>query len=275
MVSSEQTLGEDSVRVVLEPKGAELEELLDAVCNLDCARLVRAGDRAFVFVPHEAAFRLTGKAIFIYALIDPETKDIRYVGKSIRPRERLTNHLNERSQCYRTHWLQSLRRRNLRPILRLLDILPLSGNWQAAERDWIARARESWPLVNSTDGGDGVPNLPPESRERIRKAWVGRKHRPETIAKLIESRRHRAPHSEETRAKMREKMLGRYFSPEHRVRISESTRKLTEEDLASIRAALVSGARVRDIAEQYGVHRTTVSKIKMGTYAPVRHAGGA
>lgn len=204
-----QLLGEDSVRVILEPDGADLERLLDAICDLDCARLVRAGARQFVFVPHEAAFRLKGKAIFIYALIDPDTQDIRYVGKSIRPRDRLTNHLNEKSPCHRTHWLQSLRRRGLRPILRLLDVLPLSGNWQAAERDWIARAREAWPLVNSTDGGDGVVNLPAESRERMRKTWLGRKHRPETIAKLIEARRRRLPHSEETRAKVREKMLGR------------------------------------------------------------------
>lgn len=263
-------LGEDSVRVVLEPEGADLDVLWDAVCELECAHLIRAGDQRFVFVPHEAAFRLTGKAIFIYALIDPETKDIRYVGKSIRPRARLTNHLNEKSRCYRTHWLQSLRRRGLRPILRLLDILPLSGNWQAVERDWIARAREAWSLVNSTDGGDGVVNLPAEARERMRKTWLGRKHRPETIAKLIEARHRRPAPSEVTRAKMREKMRGRYFSPEHRARISEGTSRFSAEELADIRDALAAGVKVREIAEKYGVHRTTVSKIKMGTYAPVR-----
>lgn len=113
---------------------------------------------------HEPA----GRLCYIYGLIDPVTEQVRYVGKSQRPRERLANHLNERKPCHRTNWLQSLKRQGLRPKLVILaEVYPIAP-WQPAEQAWIQYAREQgWPLTNSTDGGDGVPGLSGESKERM------------------------------------------------------------------------------------------------------------
>jgi DNA invertase Pin-like site-specific DNA recombinase len=48
--------------------------------------------------------------------------------------------------------------------------------------------------------------------------------------------------------------------------ISDALSKFTREQEAHVRSRLSGGARVIDIAREFGVHRTTVSKIKMGTY---------
>ncbi len=123
--------------------------------------------------------------IHIYALVDPETHQVRYIGKSIRPRERLVNQMNERANTYRSNWLQGLRRRGLAPEQVILLSLPPESDWQNAERFWIAEGRRrGWPLVNGTKGGDGVSGLTGESKERMARTWVGRKHRPETLVKI-------------------------------------------------------------------------------------------
>ncbi len=173
--------------------------------------------------------------VYIYALVDPETGARRYVGKSIRPAERLNNHMNERSNCHRSHWLQSLKRRGLRPRLELLEAVAEGASWQDAERRWIAHGRASgWPLTNNTDGGDGVPGLPSETRARMRSVWLGRKHAPETIAKYRATRRGR--------------------------------RKFDAATRAEVERRLAAGTKVKDLAAEFDVHRTTISKIKKGQY---------
>ena len=49
------------------------------------------------------------RPVFIYGLTEPNSDEIRYIGKSVRPLERFRNHINEKpSNCHRSHWLQSL-----------------------------------------------------------------------------------------------------------------------------------------------------------------------
>lgn len=202
--------------------------------------------------------------VYIYALLDPETLDARYVGKTVRPVERLTNHMNERSNCHRSHWLQSLRSRGLRPIMVLLERIHGEWPWQESERHWIAHGRASgWPLTNSTDGGDGVPGLSGESRRRMGAAWRGRRHRPDSIEKMRAASTGR-PCSEVTRAKMSATQRGRVI---HWVgKVAEALRKFTPEEELAIRVRLANGERVGSLAKEFGVHRTTLSKVKKGVY---------
>ena len=201
---------------------------------------------------------------FIYCLVDPETDEIRYIGKSIRPEERLMNHMNERSRCHRTHWLQSLKRRGLRPIQIILEIIDGGWPWQESERYWIAYGkRAGWPLTNGTDGGDGVPGLSGESKERMARTWVGRKHSDETKRKIGEKSRSRR-HTAATRQKMSEAHSGRVIAWADK--ISQSLCKLTDSQIAEILDALAKGETVTSLAVKYGVHRTTLSKVKAGTY---------
>ena len=188
---------------------------------------------------------------------------LRYIGKSIRPQERLTNHMNERSNCHRSHWLQSLKRRGLKPELVIIETVDGEWPWQESERYWIRRALAAGiPLTNNTSGGDGVPDLPPETRERIRQASIGRKPTPEALRKQTEARRRRIT-TDETRKKMSRSQSGRKILWIDKV--AESLRKLTT-DAAVIKRRLDQGERVNSLAVEYNVHRTTISKIKKGVY---------
>ena len=205
---------------------------------------------------------------YIYGLVDPRDNMLRYVGKSIRPLERLSNHLNEKSNCHRSHWLHLLKRNGIKPRIVVLEVVGEGRTWQEAEREWIAMFREAgFNLVNSTDGGDGVTNLSGESKERMAKTWLGRKHKPESLAKIGAASRGRK-HTEEYKRMMRELMSKREFNREHRNRISVSSRKFDEQTVEAIRKRLANGERVIDIAREFSVHRVTISKIKMGKYAP-------
>jgi hypothetical protein len=202
------------------------------------------------------------RRVFIYALIDPFTDDVRYVGKSIRPKERLTNHCNEQTRTWRTNWIQSVLARGKRPRLRLLEVLDCDDDWQAAERRWIAGLRaQGANLTNCTSGGDGVPDLPPEIRARMRQVWIGRKHSAETRAKIGRASRGRK-HTDVWREHMRTLMRGRTIAWNETVR--HAVEKLTAEQVREIRAALASHVSQYVLAERYGVHQGTISNIKRG-----------
>lgn len=204
--------------------------------------------------------------VYIYALVDPFTYEIRYIGKSIRPKERLANQCNEKSNTHRSHWIQGILKRGKKPLQVILEELPDETNWQEVERKWIRYGREAeWPLVNGTDGGDGLYSFTPDVREKMAKTWRGRKHNPESIAKIGKASKGRK-HSEESKAYMREIMTGREFTPEWKDRISQAVRKFTVSDIERVHEMLAEGYRVHEIANAFGVHRTTISKIKAGKY---------
>ena len=147
--------------------------------------------------------------IYIYALVDPFTKQIRYIGKSVRPKERLTNHCNDKSVTWRTNWIQSILAKGKRPELLILQTLDDNEDWQLAESEWIKKAREmNWPLTNCTDGGDGLVNPPEEVRQKIITTWTGRKHSEETKILIGQASKGRK-HTEEHKEHMRQIMTGR------------------------------------------------------------------
>ncbi len=203
-------------------------------------------------------------SIFVYGLADPVTGDIRYIGKSIRPNERLMNHCNDHASCHRTHWIQSLITKGQRPQLVILQELPDGANWQAIERQWIAKARSAgWALTNGTDGGDGVVNLCDEAKAKMLKTWTGRKHKPESIAKMAAASRGRKK-SEASKEIMRQKMTGRNNTWGDKV--SKSIRKLNDDQVHEVRRLLSEGVKNKVLAEKYNVHRTTITNIKMGYF---------
>lgn len=207
---------------------------------------------------------ITGPHHYIYGLFDPRTGTLRYVGKSDRPRERLTNQMNEVSATHRCHWVQELRGLGLKPVQRIIDAVPAGGDWQAVERAYIAAVRSiGEPLTNGTDGGDGVTGLSDEVRAKMRATWTGRKHRPESLAKIGAASKGRV-HTQEWREYMSARMKDREFSPEHRRKISQALRKFNPDQVREIRALLAAKVSQYEIAAQFGVTQGAISAIARG-----------
>lgn len=125
--------------------------------------------------------------VFIYALKDPDTGQIRYVGKAKNPTQRLYAHLrgSHTENNYRVNWINFLRASGKRPELEVIDEVP-EEYWRQIEAAYIEYFREcGCMLVNGTDGGEGTC-LPGEKN-----GFFGKKHTPESRAKMsIKGRKH-------------------------------------------------------------------------------------
>lgn len=95
--------------------------------------------------------------VFIYALKDPRTDEIRYIGKSAHPAKRLEQHLHDRSTNYaKVLWLDELRLEGLQPQLLILEEVD-AKSWPEAEQRWMDQGwKRGWPLVNIKCGGEGA-----------------------------------------------------------------------------------------------------------------------
>ena len=96
------------------------------------------------------------KKIYIYELIDPRTKEPRYIGKTVNIKTRLQSHLKSKYVCYKNSWIKNLIKQNLKPVLNIIDEVNES-EWQFWERHYISLYK-SWGfnLTNMTSGGEGV-----------------------------------------------------------------------------------------------------------------------
>ena len=170
---------------------------------------------------------------FIYALLDPITKEVRYVGKADKPSKRFRRHLRENSTeaTHKARWIKVLLDNGLRPLLEVIDEV-LQSEWKAAEAAYISFYKEEGcNLVNGSPGGDGFgsrednPNFGktlsastraklslarkgfrPSDQTRIimSNSQRGRRHSAETLSKMSEAQKRRKPPSAETRCRISE-----------------------------------------------------------------------
>ncbi|MDH1341897.1 GIY-YIG nuclease family protein [Ectopseudomonas oleovorans] len=92
--------------------------------------------------------------VAIYALCDPGTGEIRYVGKASDPAARLKSHLRDARRratpVYR--WINKLGRSSQQPTMR---VLVWTDDWRTDERRQITILRaEGCRLLNVAEGGD-------------------------------------------------------------------------------------------------------------------------
>lgn len=94
---------------------------------------------------------------YIYTLTDPETNMIRYVGKANNIKQRYSAHLNRarKHQIHKKNWIASLREKKLKPIIEIVDIVPIK-DWIFWETYWISQFKTwGFNLINYTNGGEG------------------------------------------------------------------------------------------------------------------------
>ena len=96
---------------------------------------------------------------YIYTLTDPDTNQVRYVGKTVNVKRRYYGHTNENSNkrlknSHLANWLLLLLKNNKKPILEVID--ECDSNWEELEKYWIAQFKAwGFKLTNLTEGGQG------------------------------------------------------------------------------------------------------------------------
>ena len=106
---------------------------------------------------------------YIYALLDPRDNEVRYIGKTINPTKRLSEHLadSKREYNYRSMWIKSLVRENLKPLIKFLKICPLS-DFVKYETEYIKLYKND-KLTNSDETGQGTVGRRQEIIDKVSK----------------------------------------------------------------------------------------------------------
>jgi hypothetical protein len=94
---------------------------------------------------------------YIYALLDPLTEEVRYIGKTVKPKTRLYSHLIESKNLklsnHRLNWIRKLTSNNYKPIFKILKICKLS-EFEFYEESFIKKYDFNI-LTNSDRTGQG------------------------------------------------------------------------------------------------------------------------
>lgn len=111
---------------------------------------------------------------YIYMLIDPISRQPRYIGKSNNPLDRLKFHIGDKRRSKKKYWIQNLRSQGLLPLLEIVDEVSLN-EWQFWEIYWINQMKAwGFNLTNGTEGGEGgfIP-ITEEGRKRLSQIKLG------------------------------------------------------------------------------------------------------
>lgn len=109
---------------------------------------------------------------YIYTLSDPITQEVRYVGKTINPKQRKHNHSNisRDKGTHKRNWINLLKKQGLKPNFEIID--QVENDWKFWEKYWIAQFK-SWGfnLCNYTLGGDGLESANQTSFKKGQIPW--------------------------------------------------------------------------------------------------------
>lgn len=220
---------------------------------------------------------------YIYGLLDPNTKELRYVGFSSNIDRRYIDHhrlcmLKEKT--HKNDWIKSLLKNGQQAELFIIEEHSCAEDLPQAEIDMIAYYRSiGCDLTNATDGGENPPNLkgrtlPQEWRDNMSKALKGRVS--PNKGKVL-SEEYRAAISEGSMGKPGTN-TGKTFSDEWKENMSKARkgkpnvngRKFSAEQESEMeRLYIILGKSVREIGKIFECSKSTIlhilrrNKVKM------------
>lgn len=130
----------------------------------------------------------------VYGLADPDSLDVRYIGKSSSGLRRPLQHglpSQLKKTSYKTNWIRSLLTEGKTYRILVLQEVSSAAELADAERHWIREARGlGWRLTNLTDGGEGIAGFrhSETSRLKMSRTHTGRKRTAATRAKIAAAR---------------------------------------------------------------------------------------
>lgn len=164
---------------------------------------------------------------YIYALVDPRTSEIRYIGKTVNLRGRFALHKHQRANNHKCNWFQSVVRSGFMPELVVLEE---TDEWREAESFFIQYFKGMGArLTNSSKGGESGPVgwKPTEDqrlkmREHSKSVYDDFRRHPLLYPHLIEfCYGARKPASEKSIESARNRMLAMWSDPAKRKELSE------------------------------------------------------
>ena len=110
------------------------------------------------------------ETVDIYGLFDPDSGQIRYIGKANCAAKRLKSHLLDARHRNRPvcNWIRGLTEQGKLPRLEVLETVD-RASWQDAEKRVIAEYRKTAKLLNLADGGD-MPSQTDQQRVKAARA---------------------------------------------------------------------------------------------------------
>jgi group I intron endonuclease len=152
----------------------------------------------------------------IYKLIDPNTRQIRYIGLTFNDLKlRLKSHISEPGKSHKIHWIKKLKKQGIRPIIESIEE-DISTFEEACEREiyYIDYFRSlGCDLTNMNSGGNKNKRMSEESRKKMSESH---KKRHETLKLEV---------SEKTKELIRKSTIERFKNPEEREKLKISNKR--------------------------------------------------
>lgn len=185
---------------------------------------------------------------YIYGLIDPITKELRYVGKTYDLRIRYNEHLsNLKRNSHKNNWINKLISNGMRPEIYCFEEFDLEGKAYEAEEFYISYFRGiGCNLTNNSSGGRG-----------------GAKG----IVRSLEFRKQKSNAIKGNKNPMYGKVgeLNHFYGKSHSDSMKKIVRKLTMVDARNIRSLYTSNNySLNDLAFRFGVSKRTILRIIQG-----------
>lgn len=206
----------------------------------------------------------------VYALIDPITGKVRYIGITCKPLDsRLAGHLRDdpKENNHKALWIRKLKRQGVIPKIATLKNGLTKDEACLMEQQYIKQYKDAGTdLVNLSNGGEAVMAGRKHSGETIQKmkaahkgeknAFFGKHHSPESIAKMRKARSGKKSWNK-----------GKRLSNEHRENLSKSHKGIavwnkgkSRVNFDEILRLLDNGHTQTELSEMFGIDQGYISR---------------